>query len=296
MKYDTLKIAFIGGDARQVHAAEKLAGEGIETALYGFDEYKGSIGLCTKCDTTADVLSMADALVLPIPATCDGITVNAPFSGDCILLDEVFGLVPENTLVLYGGGCLKLEKHAVLRDRDVINYAAREDFQTANAVPTAEAALEIALRELPVTLSGLTVLVVGYGRIGKVLCRLLCAFGADVYASARKSEDLVWAKTAGCKAIQTARIAEVLPQCALIFNTVPRPVLNTEVLAHARKDSLIIDLASKPGGVDFASAENAGIQTLWALGLPGKNAPVSAGRILADTVLTVLDEYDERGK
>ena len=67
-------------------------------------------------------------------------------------------------------------------------------------------------------------------------------------------------------------------------------MINADVLSHVRKDALLIDLASKPGGVDFAAAKNAGIKTLWALGLPGKVFPVSAGSILADTVLIILEE------
>ena len=288
--YSKYKIAFIGGDQRAVYAAQRLAGKGIESALFGFDQYKGDIGLCTKCDTVEDAATLADILVLPIPMTCDGITVCAPFCSKSLLLDEVLKSVSGDTAVLYGGGCFKIEKHVALRDKDVFNYAARIDFQTANAVPTAEAALEIALREKPVTLCGQTALVVGYGRIGKVLCRLLCAFGVQVYASARKSEDLIFAETNGCKPIKTDRIGEVIGKCSLIFNTVPKPVINADVLSHVRKDALLIDLASKPGGVDFAAAKNAGIKTLWALGLPGKVFPVSAGSILADTVLTILEE------
>ena len=287
-----LKIAFVGGDRRLVHAAAVLAEEGHECALFGFDTYKGSVGLATRCDTLEDALSLADVVVLPLPATCDGITVQAPLHTKCILLDEVFTHVSRDTLIVYGGGCFKMEKHVPCGVM-AINYAARADFQTANAVPTAEAVLGIAMRELPVTLAGLPVLVVGYGRIGKVLCRLLLAFGAKVYASARKSEDLIMAGIVGCTPVYTDCIATVAGDCRLIINTVPKPVVDAQVLAHVKKDALVIDLASKPGGVDFEAAKAVDIKTLWALGLPGKVFPVSAGKIVADTVLTVLAERSD---
>ena len=287
-----LKIAFVGGDRRLVHAAAVLAEDGHECALFGFDTYTGNVGSATRCDMLEDALSLADVVVLPLPATCDGITVQAPLSAKCILLDEIFTHVSRDTLIVYGGGCFKMEEH-VPCGVTAVNYAARADFQTANAVPTAEAALAIAMRELPVTLAGLPVLVVGYGRIGKVLCRLLNAFGAKVYASARKSEDLVMAGIAGCTPVYTDCISKIAGDCRLIVNTVPKPVVGAQVLAHVKKDALVIDLASKPGGVDFEAAKAAGIKTLWALGLPGKVFPVSAGKILADTVLTVLAERSD---
>lgn len=107
--YSKYKIAFIGGDQRAVYAAQRLAGKGIESALFGFDQYKGDIGLCTKCDTVEDAATLADILVLPIPMTCDGITVCAPFCSKCLLLDEVLKSVSGDTAVLYGGGCFKIE-------------------------------------------------------------------------------------------------------------------------------------------------------------------------------------------
>ena len=65
------------------------------------------------------------------------------------------------------------------------------------------------------------------------------------------------------------------------------------MLNKLRKDTLMIDLASKPGGVDFNIAGKLGLKVIWALSLPGKVAPVSSGEIIAGTVLNILKE---RGK
>lgn len=75
----------------------------------------------------------------------------------------------------------------------------------------------------------------------------------------------------------------------MIFNTVPSRIFDSEVLNATDEGILFVDLASVPGGVDFASAKSKGIDAVWALSLPGKYAPESAGNIIAD----VLDELFE---
>lgn len=275
---------------RQIFCAKNLAELGFEVALFGFEKYTQDIGLCTRCDTIEDAAELASVLILPLPVTSDGLTVNAPLSDKCIPLCRVFEQVSENGLVLYGGSCCKAEQLAAEHGVDICNYYEREDYKVANAVPTAEGALALAIDELPVTLYGAEALVIGYGRIGKVLCRLLDAFGATVHASARKSEDLIWAQINGCHAINTGEIADVLGRCDLIFNTVPKTLLKDDLLSLIRKDTLVVDLASKPGGIDFKLAKERGLNVVWALSLPGKTAPVSAGKILSDTVFKIMNE------
>ena len=61
-----------------------------------------------------------------------------------------------------------------------------------------------------------------------------------------------------------------------------------------QSDALILDLASKPGGVDWDAAQALGRRVVWALSLPGKTAPFTAGEIIAKTILHML-ETDEGG-
>ena len=106
------------------------------------------------------------------------------------------------------------------------------------------------MEELPVTLHGSRSLVLGFGRIGKVLAKMLHGIGSDVTCSARKHYDKAWIDCMGYHAVDTADIASIIGQFDVIFNTIPSKVLNSEVLRRVRRDSLIIDLASKPGGAD----------------------------------------------
>ncbi|MBR6106431.1 MAG: hypothetical protein IKQ39_00320 [Oscillospiraceae bacterium] len=48
-------------------------------------------------------------------------------------------------------------------------------------------------------------------------------------------------------------------------------------------------------GVDFEAASALGVQVIWALSLPGKMSPVSAGEIVARTVRELRTEQKEGG-
>ena len=285
-----IKIGFVGGDMRQIFCASKLAENGFEIALYGFDKYMADVGLCTRCDNPEDAIETAEVVVLPMPSTLDGLFVNSPLTDKCIKVCEIIEKAKNCKLLLYGGNNPKIEGLAKEKGIPVYDYYKREDYKILNACPTAEGALAIAINEMPKTIFGSTCLVIGYGRIGKILCNNLKSLGASVYASARKSEDIAWAKISGYKAIETSSISKILPKCDLILNTVPKTILDENNLKGIRRDALIIDLASKPGGIDFKPAKEMGLNVVWALSLPGKTAPVTAGHILADTIFKIMQE------
>ena len=285
------KIAVIGGDARQIFCARKLSLLGFETALFGFDKYKDDIGCCTRCALGDEAKYSFDTFLLPLPSCSDGVTLSTPLSEHTLTLDKLFEDTNKDTLILYGKSSA-VKKKCAEKNVLCVDYSERADFQTANAVPTAESALAIAINELPVTLCGQSCIVTGFGKIGKVLCRLLYAFGAKVTATARNSADLALIRAHGYNAVHTVQMETVLYNNRVIFNTVPYPVFNSGILDRIHPDSLIIDLASRPGGVDFESAKKAGLNVIWALSLPGKNSPVSAGHILCDTVCSILCETE----
>jgi len=113
--------------------------------------------------------------------------------------------------------------------------------------------------------------------------------GADVSVVARKNEELAFARFYGCKCYNLHHIVDAVKNQDIIFNTVPYPIIDQKVIKHLNKEILIIDLASAPGGIDFQAAEKVGIKTIWALGLPGKVAPKTAGYIIKDVIIKMLE-------
>ena len=163
-----------------------------------------------------------------------------------------------------------------------------------NAVPPAEGAVNLAMNERASTLWESRCLVTGFGRCAKALALLLKGFGARVTVAARKQGDLAFARTLGLQTIPLRQLQEVLPQQEIVFNTIPAPVLTRPLLEQLQPECLIIDLASRPGGVDFEAAGELGLKTIWALSLPGKVAPITAGEIIRDTVLNMISELAEK--
>ena len=111
--------------------------------------------------------------------------------------------------------------------------------------------MQIAIEELPVTLHGARCLVLGYGRIGKILSKALHDLGADTCVSARRHSDLAWIRANNLRGVYTKDIEEGISAYQVIFNTIPAKVLSGQVLDKLDHKTLIIDLASKPGGEGF---------------------------------------------
>ena len=133
-------------------------------------------------------------------------------------------------------------------------------------------------------------LVTGFGRIAKVLLKQLSALGAHVTISARKCEDLALSKIMGATPVHLSDLSETLCGYDLIINTVPAPIFTRENLSKVKPGTLMIDLASKPGGIDFEAAKQLSVHAIWALSLPGKVAPVTAGEYISNTILNILEE------
>lgn len=160
----------------------------------------------------------------------------------------------------------------------------------ANTVPTAEGAIQIALEEMPVTLHGSRVLVIGYGRLGRALAPRLAGLGAKVSVAARKYTALAWAEGFGFGTEHTGELKGWLCGYDLIVNTVPALVLGEEELRELHPECVVIDLASLPGGVDYQAASTLGIKAIQALSLPGRVAPATAAIYLRNTICHILNE------
>lgn len=234
-------------------------------------------------------------MILPLPAA-DGTVLHSPLSQFHPSLRQVFDALAPGQLVLAGMADPGLKALAQEHGVCLLDYFTREELAVANAVPTAEGAIQIAMEQLPITLHGAQVLVLGFGRIGQATALRLAALGAEVTVAARRWEALAWAKAVGCKGVLLSQLTESPCPFQLVVNTVPALVLGREVLKALPAGCLILDLASKPGGVDRTAAQELGLPVIHALSLPGKVAPVTAAAILQTTIYHMLQELEQPGK
>lgn len=170
----------------------------------------------------------------------------------------------------------------------ISDYLKREEMAVLNAVPTAEGAVALALSERASTLWESNCLITGFGRCAKTLALLLKGFGAHVTIAARKEGDLAFARTLGLSSCHLSELPVVLPKQEILFNTIPHIIFDRDLLSMVPEDCLMIDLASRPGGIDFETASELGRKTIWALSLPGKVAPITAGNIICQTVINMI--------
>ncbi len=260
-----MNILIIGGDKRMNIALNELKNIGYKV---------DSIGLFK--DDNGDLLN-ADVILLPVPTTRDGENVFCPQSDKVIPLKSLDNL-PQKPLVLScgcfcGGSC--------------VDYLRLDDFCLLNAVPTAEGAIARAITDTPFCLWQSRVLVIGYGRVAKVLTDRLQSLKCDVTVSARKPRDFAMLDSLGIKYINTKYVPQKAKDFDIIFNTIDIPLFSDLKLL---KNTYLYDL-STTGCLDFDAAKAEGIKAKKLPGLPGKVAPVTAGKIIAQTANNLIGEH-----
>lgn len=213
-------------------------------------------------------------LLLPVPS----FEADGRIKGGGILA-HILADLPENITVI--GGNLQ---HPSLAGYKTVDLLQQESYLAQNAAITADCAIRILGQNLPAVFRGCSVLIIGWGRIGKCLAAQLQALGANVTVATRKESDRALLRALGFCAEDTAQLMQNLSRYRVIFNTAPFPVLNKEQLQFCRPDCIFIDLASKLG-IDSN-------RVIWARGLPGKDAPESSGLLIAKSVILLLAQKE----
>lgn len=281
-------FGIMGGDKRQVALAESIAADGYTVYAFGFDrtEFLHDV---RKAEDVDEIVRHCETIIFPLPVTSDGRTLNMPYSERKIVLDDSFAEKMCRKQV-FGGMMGKLYRTSTIWDEaDTHDYFTREELAVKNAVLTAEGAIETAMREYPGTLNKARCLVAGFGRVGKALSLALRGLNAEVTASARNGVDLAWIEVFGCRAIHTDEIF-THGQYEIVFNTIPAMVFPRKMLAKAQPGTVLIDLASVPGGIDFEAAAKLPVHAVQALSLPGRVAPKAAAEIIKTTIYHMMEE------
>jgi len=165
-------------------------------------------------------------------------------------------------------------------------YTRVESYQIANAGLTAQGAA--ALLEKALEPGEAAVLVLGFGRVGKLCALAFARAGSDVSVAARSQEDRSWAGAMGFKALDITRLSGCLGSFDAVVNTVPAPVLGEELLSELPRGTYLLELASAPGGMDASAAKEMGLRYCRAPGLPGTYAPEQAARLLRNALYEIM--------
>lgn len=286
-------ISIIGGDLRIVKLIEILIRDDFKVYSYGnenAEELTESENFI-RCRSIKELVDSASIIMGPMPLSIDKKSLSAPFSEEKIDIDTLIEEMKNKNKTFIAGKILddvaeKLQK----RNITYIDLLKREELTVLNTISTAEGTIQLAMEETQRTIHGSKILVMGFGRVGKVLAKMLSGIGADVSCEARKDSDIAWIKAYGYTPVHLSELENKLGEYDIIINTIPFLILDENRLNYIKKDCTIIDLSSNPGGVDRKAAREKNLKAIWALSLPGKVAPLTSAQFMQETLYHILKE------
>ncbi|MEL7564305.1 MAG: dipicolinate synthase subunit DpsA [Dehalobacterium sp.] len=286
-----IRLAIIGGDNREIILVQSLAEKKYSIKVFGLPA--SLLPFQVKvCADFRKAVKDADAVILPMPGIDNKGVLYAKFSHqDIQISEEDFAHITPNAPVFVGCASKYLKELSETINFPLIEVADLDEIAVPNSVPSAEGAIQLAMEKMPITVHSSQSFVIGYGRVAQTLCTMLKGIGAEVTVYARSLSQLAKCQVLGYRTKTLSELPGSIHQADIVFNTVPSLVIGEQVLIHVRKDALIIDLASSPGGTDFEAAKRLGIAAVLAPGLPGKVAPLTAGKILANAYPKIIESH-----
>ncbi len=278
-------IVIVGGDKRQKYLKEYLTGQGLEVYSYGLFDWDDDT------DKLKAIINEDSVIVLPLPATRNGKTVNMPFSKKEISVDRLLSFLGKQNLVF--GGIIKDDLLSRLRETDIpfVDYYD-ESFIEKNAVLTAFGTLKIILEHIDFALPMGEYAVTGYGRVAKETVGLLSSLSCNVTVFARNNSQREDANIKGSKAYPITELSHLAHRFDVIINTVPFGIFTEEIAKNINEKCKVIELASAPYGMDFELMRKKGIEVIKAFCLPGKYTPKTAGEIIGKRIQEHLQKEE----
>ncbi|MBQ3408425.1 MAG: dipicolinate synthase subunit DpsA [Clostridia bacterium] len=269
------KIAFIGGDKRNYLLSEMFENEG-KIFKFGFDDYDNES--LKKC------LNSCEYIIFPVPFSKDGVNLYAPTSNKEIKIENCIKGI-EGKTIFVGKIEDEILKSLQKKGNVIIDFNKNPEFIKNNAIPTAEGIINIIIENTDITIDNSNILVLGFGNVGKYTAKLLKGLNARVFCYDIKKQEVANIKSCGYNVLE--EFNNYIEKIDVIVNTVPALVLDEDKFKYINKNTLIIDVASKPGGVDFEYAKRNGYKVIHALGIPGKIAP----RTAATYMKNIIEKY-----
>lgn len=281
-------FSIIGGDKRMIYLANELVKDENTVFSYGHENISGIMynEKIKKCDSLEDAITKSKIVISSIPFSKDGIEIYAPYAKENIELKDL-SFYLNNKIFLAGN-----IPEGFLDNENVkkIDFMKQESLTILNTIATAEGAIANIITNTQINIQDSKILILGFGRVAKVLAKKLLLLDAKVTCAARKETDYAWMEALGYNIENINQIENKLINFDIIINTVPQIILDRNKLNKISKDCLIIDLASKPGGVDPNACEELKINYIWALALPGKYSPLTSAKYIKKTIYNLLEE------
>lgn len=292
-----LNVAVIGGDARQLEVIRKLTELDAKLFLIGFDQLDHGFTGASKVKIDEVQFKEIDAIILPIPGTNHEGIVDTVFSNEEVkLTEDIVKITPKHCVIYSGITNSYLDKIVQSTNRKLIQLFERDDVAIYNSIPTVEGTIMMVIQHTDITIHGSNIAVLGLGRVGMSIARTFAALGANVKVGARDTAHIARITEMGLTPFLLDTIQKEVEDIDVCINTIPHLIVTAQVISKMPAHTLIVDLASKPGGTDFRYAEKRGIKAILAPGLPGIVAPKTAGQIIANVLSQLLNDLVKERK
>lgn len=271
-----MNVSIIGGDIRNYELA-KILDSKHNLRLYGFEKNENNVFSKISFE---EAIEKSQIIITPIPISKDNIVLNMPFANKKLSMDDFTCKCTKKTIIT--GNILEKYKNVLEENNNIVKDILKlDEYAILNGEPTAEGAIQIAMENTRRVLQKSNILILGYGKIGKILASKLQKLDCNVYCSARKQSDFAWMEVNNINQVKYEELLETIKNMDIIFNTVPSIILNEKEIENIKQTAIYIELASKPGGIDLEIAQKLEKNIINAQGLPGKVAPVTSAQILA---------------
>ena len=285
-----MKISVIGGDLRLSNLAEMLAIDTNEVSVFGMENVNEIMDNkdIIKCNTLEEAVDNSEIIIGSIPFMKNNEEVYATFSDKNIKLDDLVNRKCKNKTFIAGSISNNAREKLEESYGKVIDIMKEEELVVLNTIATAEGAIDVAIQNTDTTIHGSSVLILGFGRVAKEVANKFHGLLAKVTCAARKNTDLAWIKAMGYKGVNINDLGEDLKEYDIIINTVPHMIIDKEEMQYMKKNVLLIDLASSPGGINTEDAQKLNLKFVWALALPGKIAPITSAEFIKQTIYNII--------
>lgn len=275
--------SIIGGDLRQIELAKLLSKQKKKVYVYGLENAKDLVKHenIVMCENLLEVTEKSNMIISSIPFSQDGIYINTPYSTKKIEIKELLKNIKNKTLIV---GTIAKE-YCNTNNIKIIDIMKDESLAILNTIATAEGTIKIIIENTLKNLQGSNILILGFGRVGKTLAQKLNALLSNVTCASIEKKELALAQVNGYKVLKLQDLKQNIKNYEIIINTIPSLILNSEILEVVNKKTLLIDLASNPGGIDKISVKENNLKLIHALGIPGKVSPISTAMYLEKAIL-----------
>lgn len=300
----SLCISTVGGDSRQYYMLLRLFTyfsricQPVLIKCYGLNispEQQTGLQTCYHdgilfCSGLPEAVKGADLLICPAPFTRDGIHLNLSDRANSVSISELSDLKHLPAFIA-GGGIPKHFSNSVKSRTLLKDYMKDSDFLNTNSTLTAEGLLSYIIRNTDCSITGARILIAGYGHCGEQIAAKLSALSAEISIFDKDPDRQKAAEDAGFPFYDIRSWPFVHADFDLIINTIPSPVFKSCFLRRLKKDCVLFEVASRPGGFDEDMCRGLSLKLISCPGIPGKTAPKPAGEAIADAVLPLLKQF-----